>query len=71
MPVIAAGFAAGVLPLGVLTCPLWSVGTDGTLSVLFSYAMSCTAFGLLGSITAITLWRTWLGADGCRLLSAG
>lgn len=70
MPLIAAGFAAGFLPLGVLTCPLWSVGIDGTLSVLFTYAVSCTLFGLLGSITAITLWRIWLGVNGCRSSSA-
>lgn len=65
MAVVVAGFTAGFVPLGVLTFPLFSVGDDNSGSnVWLTYILSCSQFGLLGTITAITLWRTLLSVEG-------
>ena len=62
LTVLGSGFAAGFLPVGVVTFPLLSVGEVG-LGGWFDWVRMACPFGLLGCVTAIVLRSTLLTLD--------
>lgn len=62
LDVTLAGFIAGFVPIGVLSCPLLSVGSK-TSMIWLHYIIGCLPYALLGVITSIVLWRVLLKVD--------
>jgi hypothetical protein len=62
LEVTLAGAAAGSIPVGILSCPLLSVGSK-TGAIWLHYMIGCMPYALLGAITAIVLWRVLLILD--------
>lgn len=60
--IVLSGFIAGIIPVGIFTLPLLSVGSSDAKTWL-RYAITCLPLGLSGTATAIVLWRTWLYLD--------
>ncbi len=57
--VAGAGFIAGIIPVGILTSPVLSVGSlDG--ETWLTYAMACLPCALSGVASSAVLWCTWV-----------